>query len=287
MVRTKALALAALLVFAGCGGRRGIVVGSKNFTEQVVLGEIIAQHIERTLDVRVERRLNLGGTMLAHEALVEGDIDLYPEYTGTALMAVLKQPIPAGRDSVLAKVRQEYLNRYQVSVLNPLGFDNSFAMVVRREDAESAGLVSLSSAESYKAGWMVGIGYEFLDRADGWPALTRTYKLPLQGQPRSMDLGLLYQALEQGKVNMAAASATDGVLAGGRFMVLEDDRHAFPPYEAVICVRDGALRGEPRLRAALEALAGKIPADRMRRLNYQVDVEHRSPAEAAREFLQK
>jgi osmoprotectant transport system substrate-binding protein len=284
MGRTKTIAaLIAVLVLSGCsGGAHAIRVGSKNFTEQVILGEIIAQQIENRLHIPVERSLNLGGTMLAHQALVNGQIDLYPEYTGTALTAVLKDPINTDPAAVRAQVRAEYAKRFQVDWLDPLGIDNGFAMVVRA--SEKAGTLSAAARETPSGGWNLGVGYEFEQRADGLEALKKTYGLQF-GALKTMDLGLLYKALENKQVDMIAANATDGLLSKGDFKVLTDDQHAFPPYEVGIAVRDAVLRATPGLRDALAQLSGKFTNAKMQQLNFQVDVRHESVAQTAHDFL--
>jgi glycine betaine/choline ABC-type transport system substrate-binding protein len=286
MGRTKTFAgLMVFLALSGCSAKRGITVGSKNFTEQVILGEIIAQHLEHRLRQPVEKRLNLGGTLLAHQALRAGEIDLYPEYTGTALTAVLKQPAATVPSEVLARVRAAYLREFQVEWLEPIGIDNGFAMVIRGQDARSKNLETLSDAAKAIEGWLLGVGYEFEQRADGLPALTKTYGLRWNGRPKSMDLGLLYKALEQGQVNMIAANATDGLLSKLDLKILRDDQHAFPPYEVAIAVRQDSLRQTPGLREALAELSGKFSNATMQKLNYQVDGDHRPVGEVAGQFL--
>ena len=275
MGRTQAVAsLIGIILLAGCESSGRIVVGSKNFTEQVILGEIVAQHLERRLGVKVDRKLNLGGTLLAHQALINGQIDLYPEYTGTALTAILK--LPASRDAaeVQNRVRAEYRSRWNVEWMPPLGFNNTFAMVIDN------GFETLSQAAARKQGWKLGVGYEFLTRPDGLPGLLETYRLPLDGSPRSMDLGLLYQALKQKQVDMVAGNATDGLIAAMGLTVLRDDKNYFPPYEAAL-----AVRGRPELRATLGELSGKISTVAMRNMNYQVDGQHRAVREVAKDFL--
>jgi glycine betaine/choline ABC-type transport system substrate-binding protein len=259
-------------------------VGSKNFTEQVLLGEILAQQIERRTGIPVERKLNLGGTLLAHEGLKSGGIDLYPEYTGTALTAVLKRPVLRDSGQVLEAVRHGY-REWKLSWLDPLGFDNTFAMVVRSEDARNGGWRTLTSAARRPKPWRIGAGYEFLARPDGLAGLVKSYDLRLDQSPVTMDLGLLYTALENGKVEMAAASATDGQLSRPEFTVLEDDRHYFPPYQCAVVIRDDLLTRYPAARAALAELSGRIPMDKMRLMNRAVDLDKRQVAEVAREFL--
>jgi len=285
MDRTKTLAaLTALLLLDACsGGRAPIHVGSKNFTEQVVLGEIVAEQIENRLHVPVERSLNLGGTLLAHQALVNGQIDLYPEYTGTALTSVLKDPIDTDRAAVRTRVRSEYARRFQVDWLDPLGIDNGFAMVVR---ASTAAATLSDAARPPAASWNLGVGYEFEQRADGLEALKKIYGLRF-GAVKTMDLGLLYKALGDGQVNMIAANATDGLLSKSDLKVLTDDKHAFPPYEVGIAVRNAALRATPGLRATLAELSGKFTNAKMQQLNFQVDVRHESVNQVAQDFLRQ
>ena len=286
MAGTKIVAgLIALAVSCGCSRSRPIVVGSKNFTEQLVLGEILAQQLERRLGQKVERKLNLGGTLLAHQALVNGEIDVYPEYTGTALTAVLKLPLMADRARVLDQVRSEYEKRWRLEWMTPLGFDNSFAMVIRGDEARRSRLQTLGEAAQNKAGWVMGVGYEFLQRPDGLAGLVKTYGLHIKGQVKTMDLGLLYRALSERQVDMIAASATDGMLSVLDVTALRDDKHYFPPYEAAAVARADSLASRPGMREALNELGGKLSNQTMQRLNYQVDGKHRPLAEVAREFL--
>jgi osmoprotectant transport system substrate-binding protein len=281
MGRAQAVAsLTACLLLSACGRRQGIVVGSKDFTEQEILGEIAAQQIERKLGVQVDRKFNLGGTLLAHQSLVKGEIDLYPEYTGTALTAVLKQPVSRDAVAVEAQVRAEYRSRWNLEWMASLGFNNTFAMVIR-----SGGFGTLSQAAARAQPWKLGIGYEFLTRPDGLQGLVAAYGLKLDGLPRSMALGLLYQALKQNQVEMVAGSATDGPIEALGLTVLRDDKSYFPPYEAAFAVRGPALQSNPGLRSALDGLSGKISTAAMRKMNYAVDGRHRAIREVAKEFL--
>ena len=289
MGRTKTFAgigAGLALLLAGCSSRSpagGVLrVGSKNFTEQVVLGEIIAQHLEHRLHQKVDRKLNLGGTLLAHQALLAGEIDLYPEYTGTALVAVLKEPIQTDPATVLGLVRSEYANRFHVAWLDSLGINNGFAMVVSGDNKK---LETLSNAARNAKPWALGVGYEFEQRVDGLKALQQTYALR-SNAIKTMDLGLLYRALEDGQVTMIAANATDGLLSKLDVKALADDKHAFPPYELCIAAREDRLSRVPGLRAALAELSGKFNDRNMQELNYQVDGRHRPVAEVAAEFLQ-
>jgi osmoprotectant transport system substrate-binding protein len=278
----SSVSCAIILFHSSCAPRSTIVVASKNFTEQVLLGEIAAQQIERRLAVQVDRKLNLGGTLLAHQALLGAQIDLYPEYTGTALTAVLKQPPTIDANAAFETVSRMYLNQFRLKWLKPLGFD-SFAMVVRSADARSLPAPTLSAAAARQ--WRLGVGYEFLTRADGLIRLNETYRLKWHGDAKTMDLGLLYQALEQSQVDMAAANSTDGRLSSSRFAVLADDRHAFPPYQACFVVRLAALNKDPRLEPALAELSGKLDEKTMRELNRRVDQDHEPVAQVAHDFL--
>jgi glycine betaine/choline ABC-type transport system substrate-binding protein len=279
--------LTVIALLTGCGPRNHIVVGSKNFTEQLILGEIIAQHLEAQLHQPVERKLDLGGTLLAHQAMLAKGIDLYPEYTGTAFTNVLKRSGVTDPAVVLEQVRAEYASGFHLDWLDPLGFDDSFAMTIRGEDARSRHLTTLSDAAADRAGFTLGAGYEFLIRPDAYGALNRAYPIKWTAAPKSMDLGLLYQALEQKQVSMAAANTTDGLLNKLDVTVLQDDKHVFPPYQACIIVREEALAQFPNLRAILSELSGKISDKEMRAMNYAVDAEHRPARDVARQFLSK
>lgn len=280
MVRAQAIVLV-LTFLSGCATTPRIVVGSKNFTESVLLGEIVSQHIEHRLGVKVDRKLNLGGTLLAHEAMKSGSIDIYPEYTGTALTTVLKHAPANDPAAVIDKVRSEYRAQWRIDWCPPLGFNNTFAMVVRRE----AGVTSLSEAANTGKSWRIGAGYEFVTRPDGLPGLLKIYPLKTDGSPVTMDLGLLYSALQNGKVDMVAANSTDGMLSVLPVTPLTDDKHYFPPYECSVLVREDALTKYAGLRQGLNQLSGKFTDDIMRKLNYAVDGEHRSVRDVAAEAL--
>jgi osmoprotectant transport system substrate-binding protein len=280
------LLVSALVIAAACRGRREetIVVGSKNFTEQIVLAELFAQQIEAHSTLHVERRVNLGGTLLCHQALLSGKIDLYPEYTGTALTAVLNDPPQNDPSAVFQRVKAEYLSRFNVEALPPLGFNNTFAMVVRGTDADKLHLHNISDIGPLAPKWRAGFGYEFMERPDGYPGLATAYGLHFSGEPRILDLGLLYRALADRQVDIVAGNSTDGVIAALGMVVLQDDRHYFPPYEAVPLVRRATLDKHPEVGAALGQLAGKISEMEMRQMNYAVDGDHRDPAEVVRAF---
>ena len=274
---------------AGCSPPRPDhpVIGAKNFTEQVVLGELLAQEIEARSNLKVDRRFYLAGSYICQQALVSGHIDAYVEYTGTALTAILKQPVDRDPPRVLDTVRRLYEAKYGVSVSEPLGFENTFAIVIRGEDARQLGLMTLSQAARYTPQWRLGVGYEFEQRPDGLPGLSAAYGLRFADSPRTMDLGLLYRALNARQVDMIAANSTDGPIQAFGMRVLEDDRHYFPPYQAVPLVRDEALERWPQMRAAIGALAGKVSGDDMRAMNEAIDGQHRDVAEVVMEFRRR
>ncbi|MBV8114891.1 MAG: ABC transporter substrate-binding protein [Silvibacterium sp.] len=278
------------LVFAGsCSPPRPNepIIGTKNFTEQVVLGELLAQEIEAKSHLHVDRRFYLAGSYICQQALVAGRIDAYVEYTGTALTAILKQPLDRDPQAVLDTVRRLYAARYNVTVAPPLGFENACAMIIRGEDGRRYDLHTLNQAAQYTPQWRLGVGYEFEQRPDGLPGLSAAYGLKFNGPPRTMDLGLLYRALNAHQVDMIAGNSTDGPIEAFGLTVLEDDRHYFPPYQAVPLVRDDALRRWPEISTALDALAGRITAADMRQMNEAVDGQHRDPADVVREFRQR
>jgi len=260
-----------------------IRVGSKNFTEQVILGELIAQRLEEA-GVGVERRLNLGGTFICDRALRSGDIDVYVEYTGTADTAVFKDPVDTDRARVLARVRDRYAAG-GLTVLPPLGFENTFAILVRGEDARSNGLRTIDDAARFADRWQAGFGYEFLERADGYPGLAKKYGFRFARPPRAMDLSLIYRALAQKQVDLIAGDATSGLIDAYGLTMLEDNRHYFPPYDAIPVARSAALLRYPGVRPAIEELAGRISLADMRRMNRAVDSDHQDAAAVARAFL--
>jgi osmoprotectant transport system permease protein len=262
-----------------------IVVGSKNFTEQILLGELLAQTIERRTDLHVERKLNLGGTLICEAAMLSGDIDAYVEYSGTALTAVFKQPVIRDRQAVLDLVRQRYADSGR-TLLDPLGFNNTFAILVRGDVARSLGLRTISDAASHTSGWRAGFGYEFLEREDGYKGLARTYGLTFREPPHVMDLNLSYRALAGGQVDLIAGDATAGAIAALDLHMLDDDKSYFPPYDAAPVIRSVTLLAHPELRDALHALAGRINEAAMRKMNEAVDIQRRDPAQVVRAFLE-
>ena len=287
MKRAVFIGVASLcLVSLGCSPPRPDhpVIGAKNFTEQVVLGELLAQEIEAKSHLKVERRFYLAGSYICQQALAGGRIDAYVEYTGTALTAILKQPVDRDPAAVLNTIRGLYATRYNVTVGPPLGFENTFAMVIRGDDARRLKVTTLSQAAQFAPQWRLGVGYEFEQRPDGLPGLSSAYGLRFSGAPRTMDLGLLYRALNAHQVDIIAANSTDGPIQEFGLTALEDDRHYFPPYQAVPLVRNEALARWPQMRETLEALAGKVSAEDMRAINEAIDGQHRDPAEVVREF---
>jgi len=289
--RTPIAVAAALALFSGCGvallaipRTDRIVVGSKNFTEQIILGELMAQAIERYTDLSVDRKLNLGGTFICDRALSAGDIDVYAEYSGTALTAVFKQPV--GRDPQIVRdtVRRLYADTGR-TLLEPFGFDNTFAILIRGDDARSRGIVRLSDLARHAPGWQAAFGYEFLERDDGYRGLAATYGLRFRDPPRVMDLTLIYRALADRRVDVIAGDATAGLIEALGLVALDDDRRYFPPYDAAPVMHTSTLLRHPQLRTALQHLSGRITASAMRRMNHAVDGQRRDPADVAREFL--
>jgi osmoprotectant transport system substrate-binding protein len=260
-----------------------IVIGAKNFTEQVILGELLAQQIEATGE-KVDRRFYLAGSYIAHQALVSGRIDAYVEYTGTALTSILKQPLDHDPQRVFNTVQRIYAQKYNVRVLPSLGFENTFAMVLRADDADRLHVSKLSELSSAAPHLQLGVGYEFEERLDGLHGMDTAYGLHFAGEPRIMDLGLLYRALASQQVDVVSGNSTDGQITAMNLRVLTDDRHYFPPYQAVPLVREDALRAHPAAAAALARLTGRITEAQMQRMNQAVEGEHRDPADVVREF---
>lgn len=262
-----------------------VVVGSKDFTESAILGEIVAQMLE-SRGVIVQRDFELGGN-LPHDALLAGRLDLYPEYTGTAYTAILKHPPVTDPRAVYDQVKKEYAEKFNVVVSEPLGFENTFAILVRGADARRLKLKTISDALPYARNWRAGFGQDFMPRADGYPGLAKAYGLKFAEQPREMDLSLTYIALSSGQVDLIAGNSTEGRIAALDLFQLEDDRHYFPPYEAVYLVRSDSLARVPALSEVLGKLASAISTEEMRQLNHEVDANKRGQAEVVREWLKK
>jgi osmoprotectant transport system substrate-binding protein len=262
-----------------------IVVGSKNFTESFILGELIAQQIEAHTNLKVERRFYLAGTYICQQAMLAGRIDIYPEYTGTALTAILKQDISRDKREVYERVKDEYERRFGLTLGPAFGFNDTFAMEIRGEDARRLNVKTLSQAAPFTPRWRAGFGYEFMERPDGYRGLVATYGLHFAEQPRIMDLGLLARALKERQIDFAAGNTTDGLIPALDLVALEDDRHYFPPYEAVAVIRQQTLQLQPELASLLADLGGKISDEEMRKMNYAVDAQHRDTQDVVREFL--
>ena len=288
MARARLVTLASVIALTttGCGAEHGtLVVGSKNFTEQSILGELVAQWIERTTTIPVHRRLHLGGTFICHQALVDGAIDLYVEYTGTAFTAILGHAPVREPARVRRVVSEDYSRLWDVEWADPLGFENTFAILVRGATADSLDLRTISEAARHSASWTPGFGYEFAEREDGFPGLVRAYGLRFATEPKLMDLGLLYRALAERRVDFVAGNSTDGQIAALDLIALEDDRRYFPPYQAVPIVLRRALELHPELGPALAALAGRIDTEEIRALNRAVDVDGRDYRQVVEEWV--
>ena len=278
----KRVVLCAILLLASCA-KRPLVVGSKNFTESVILGELVAQKLE-SAGCKVDRRLNLGGTLVCDAAITAGSIDSYVEYSGTALTAILKKPASNDRDGVTQEVASMYAARKLRWGPN-LGFNNTFAMLVRAADAHRLGLRRISDLKRVDSTFQPGFGYEFVERPDGWNGLVKTYGLTFAKPPRTMDLGLTYKALASGQVDLIAGDWTNGLIHSLDLVALEDDRHYFPPYDAAVVSRNDIDRRCSGASSALQSLAGTIDDATMRRLNYEVDGKRRDVAEVVRDLL--
>jgi glycine betaine/choline ABC-type transport system substrate-binding protein len=292
MIRANAgivLAVLSTLCFLTCAPKHRdlIVVGSKNFTESFILGELIAQQIEQHTKLKVERRFYLAGTYICQQAILSGRIDIYPEYTGTALTAVLKQKASSDRNEVYQQVKREYETRFGLTLGVPFGFNDTFAMEIRGEDARRLNVKTLSQAAEYAPKWHAGFGYEFMERPDGYRGLAETYGLHFAEQPRIMDLGLLARALKDHQIDFAGGNATDGLIPALDLFALADDRHYFPPYEAVPVVRGQLLQQHPEVSDLLKALGNTISDSEMQQMNYEVDGQHRDTQEVVGDFLRR
>src|SRR5579864_9431882 len=262
-----------------------VVVGSKNFTESFILGELIAQQIETHTNLKVERRFYLAGTYICQQAMLAGRIDVYPEYTGTALTAILKQGISRDKQDVYQRVKSEYERRFGLTLGPAFGFNDTFAMEIRGEDSRRLNVRTLSQAAQFAPQWRAGFGYEFMERPDGYRGLVAAYGLRFAEQPRIMDLGLLARALKDRQIDFAGGNATDGLIPALDLIALEDDRHYFPPYEAVPVIRQQTLQVHPEIARVLADLSGKISDEEMQKMNYAVDAQHRDSQDVVREFL--
>ncbi|HEX2831384.1 MAG TPA: glycine betaine ABC transporter substrate-binding protein [Thermoanaerobaculia bacterium] len=279
----KTLIALVLVAFACAKEERPLVVGSKNFTESVILGELLAQKLERA-GCKVERRLNMGGTFVCDAAVRSGSIDTYVEYSGTALTAILKQPTSSNREAVHRKVAEAY-QKATLRWSPALGFNNTFAMIVRKSTATQQNLRTISDLAHIAPTIRPGFGYEFTERPDGWSGLQNAYDLHVAQPPRTMDLGLTYKALASGEIDLIAGNSTDGLIEPLNLVILEDDRHYFPPYDAVVVQRADLDQRCKGASAALAALSNTIDDAAMRRLNYEVDGKKREVGDVVREWL--
>lgn len=268
---------------ACASSRPCVVVGSKDFTESVLLAEIFAQMLEAR-GVEVVRQYELAGNV-PHESLVAGQLDAYPEYTGTSFMAILKHPLNTDARAVYDVVKRDYAEKFDVEVSQPLGYENTFAILVRGNDARRLNLKTISDAVPQAREWRAGFGQDFMSRADGYPGFARAYNLQFAAAPREMDLSLTYRALAEHQVDLIAGNSTDGLINALDLFQLADDRHYFPPYEAVILIRRDTLTRVPAANDVLQLLAGKLTTEEMRRLNYEVDGQHRDKRDVAREWI--
>ena len=283
---TMLLVVSGLLSMVACAPPRSsrVTIGAKNFTEQTVLGELLAQEVEALGGGQVERRFYLAGSYICQQALVSGRIDAYVEYTGTALTAILKQPVDRDADRVMNTITRLYRDRYSVAVGPSLGFEDTFAMVVRKPDAVRLNLTTLSSLVSHAPDMHLAVGYEFEERPDGLRGLQSAYGLHFAGAPRVMDLGLLYRSLVADQVEIVAGNSTDGPIQAFGLFALADDRHYFPPYQAVPLMRLQSLQLHPALETAVSHLAGRISAEDIRQMNDAVDRQHQDVGDVVRAF---
>lgn len=273
-------------MFAGCGGASDkIVVGSKNYTENMVLGSIFAQLIEARTDLKVEYKENLGGTMVCFEALKNGQLDIYPEYTGTALTALLNLDVINDADKVYGIVKDEFDKKFDIKWMAPLGLNNTYAVVVKEDFANENNINKVSDLVSFAKALVFGAEHEFFDRQDGYDGMVEAYGLEFKGTPVKMDIAMKYQAVSQGNIDVTDAFSTDGQLITFKLMVLEDDKNFFPPYYAAPIIRKEVLQKHPELENILLELENKISDDKMQEMNYKVESENVSIKDIAMEFL--
>ena len=273
-------------LLSACGGNHpDVVVGSKNFSESVLLGEMLAQHIEARTGLTVGRRLSLGGTFICHQAMLSGDLDIYPEYTGTALAAILEKPVMQDRDAVFQEVASTYRSKFGLRWMEPLGFNNTYAMVVRAEDAERDGLRTISDFARVSAGRTIGFSFEFAERKDGYQGFIETYEMKFNREPKTVDLALIYRALRDGEIDLGVGNSTDGMIQSLNLIILEDDRRYFPPYDAAAVVRQATLDRFPKLQAAVNELGGLFREPDMQKANLDIDGNHLPVAQVAAELL--
>ena len=264
---------------------RSVVVASKTFTEGRILAELIAQLIENHTDISVERKLGLGGTLICFTALKSGEIDIYADYTGTGWAIILKEegkitdPLKA-----FLHVQREFSARYDIEWLSPFGFNNSYALGMRKDRAEALNITQISDLVAHEKSLKAGVSLEFVNREDGYPGLRQAYGLNLS-EVRGMEHGLVYEALNAGEIDLIDVYTTDGKLARYPIAVLKDDRQFFPPYDAAPLIRKATLERYPELRSVIEQLAFQIDEATMQKLNNEVETHGKTFADVARDFL--
>jgi len=283
-----AVVLLASVLLSGCGSNGGtVVVGSKDFNENIVIGEIFAQLIEAKTDLTVERKLNMGGTFVCHEAIKNGDIDIYPEYTGTALTAQLEMDVISDPDEAYAVVSEEFHNQFGIKWLDPLGFNNTYALAITDELYQEYGIETCSELVAISSDLVFGAEHEFFDRQDGYDGLVEAYGFTFKGDPVKMNVALKYQAIGSGDVDVIDAFSTDGEIMQYNLHVLEDDKGFFPPYYLAPIIREDTLEEYPELEDVLNSLGGMIDDAAMTELNYKISVEGQDIETVATEFLQE
>ena len=279
--------LIALLGITACGGgEKKVVIGSKEFTESVILREMMAALIEALSSIKAEEKF-LGGTLICFNSLKSGDIDLYAEYTGTALTAIMKQEPMTDPQEVFDTVKANFKDQYQLQWLQPFGFNNTYVLTMRKDHAQALGVQKISDLEAHKDALKAGCTHEFLERPDGYPGLTKHYGFELTQKPKGMDPGLMYKAIAEKKIDLTSGFATDGRIPAFNLVMLSDDKQFFPPYYAAPVIRSDTLGKYPELKGILNKLAGKIDDATMAQLNSEVDEKGRAAAEVGKEFLRK
>lgn len=280
-----AAALFLSVALTGCSGSNKIVVGSKDFSENILLGEMFAQLIENHTDLKVDRKLNLGGTFVCFEAIKKGNIDIYPEYTGTGLTAQLKMDVITDSDEAYRVVSEEFDKQFKIKWLNPLGFNNTYTLAVTNDVYEQYGIETFSDLAVISESLVFGAEHEFFDRQDGFDGLVEAYSMKFKGEPMKMNVSLKYQAIGNGEMQVTDAFSTDGAIMQYNLKVLTDDKGFFPPYYAAPIIKNETLEKHPELEEILNMLSGVINDATMTELNYKVDVEGKPVAQVAKEFL--
>lgn len=268
---------------AGAQEKPTIVVGSKGFTEQLILGNIVALIMENG-GFKVDRKIGLGGTVICHEAIVRGDINVYVEYTGTGLTTILKKPVMKDPEEVYQVVKKDYEEKFKLTWLKPWGFNNTYCIVMRKDDAERLKVRKVSDLKPLAKDLVFGATIEFMARPDGVPGLTKHYGITFKEQ-KGMDPGLVYKAIAEKQVDVISGFATDGRIPAFNLVVLEDDLKFFPPYYAAPVVRMDLLAKTPQVADILNKLTGRIGDATMATLNYTVDGKKVEAEVVARDYL--